>query len=386
MTAVVEPRANYVQTTWVDDSPPGTGTPLNAANMNKLEGGIGAALPMRSVFTAGVSAYANNLLAADAQAAFAIMGDGRHWWGPGGSTAQDTSLYRSGAGVLRTDGEFQATSRLNTSSYLLVHNGGAAQSVFGDVSLFLGAPSRAGLIFGNLMDTVLYRSAAGVLQTDTAFVGGGTSSKRVELSVDRLGGGQASINFGSASDTNLYRSAAGQLKTDGQFQVVGSLVAGWTGSTWGMSLQTNGFLQIAGNIYSGFGLANQLQMATDGRIYFGSANDTNLYRSAASTLKTDSVLAVASDLYVRIGSAWQVFAGYVAGNAGLQFGSASDANLYRSGANTLTTDGALIVGGAGSSTSYTGLWVNVNGTGLRNVATGPPNSGGAGYKTLIVPN
>jgi len=35
----------YAPTTWQDDVPPGTGTPLNAANMNHIEQGIAAALP-----------------------------------------------------------------------------------------------------------------------------------------------------------------------------------------------------------------------------------------------------------------------------------------------------------------------------------------------------
>ena len=43
----------------------------------------------------------------DAAARFAEFMDGKHSWG-GGSSAVDTHLYRSAAGVLRTDGKLLA--------------------------------------------------------------------------------------------------------------------------------------------------------------------------------------------------------------------------------------------------------------------------------------
>jgi hypothetical protein len=62
--------------------------------------------------------------------------------------------------------------------------------------------------------------------------------------------------------------------------------------TW---LQRTGanYLAISGGLYANQGSANQFNLSTDGRLYFGSANDTNLYRSAAGVLKTDGGLEVA---------------------------------------------------------------------------------------------
>src|SRR5262245_28739790 len=45
----------------------------------------------------------DNYLGADVFTAFQILGSGQINWGPGGSTAPDTNLYRAGADVLKTD-------------------------------------------------------------------------------------------------------------------------------------------------------------------------------------------------------------------------------------------------------------------------------------------
>jgi hypothetical protein len=103
---------NYVPTTWVDDVPPGTGTPLDAAHFNKLEGGAAAALPRSSVVSAGTFAYTNYLNAGDGSPAFGFRGDGMMFWGPGGAAGMDVYLLRSAAGTLKTDGTLVVTGIL----------------------------------------------------------------------------------------------------------------------------------------------------------------------------------------------------------------------------------------------------------------------------------
>jgi hypothetical protein len=73
--------------------------------------------------------------------------------------------------------------------------------------------------------------------------------------------------------------------------------------------------------------------------------DANLYRSAANTLKTDDsiIVGVALEtvgyLYAQRGSAFEVTIGeWPAGKPGIGFGTALDTNLYRSAADTLKTD------------------------------------------------
>ncbi len=75
---------------------------------------------------------------------------------------------------------------------------------------------------------------------------------------------------------------------------------------------------------------------------FAFGTDTNLYRSAVNTLRTDSDLQVSNNFTARLAGATQVVIGAVTGGgatvAGVYFGSAQDTNLYRSAADTLATD------------------------------------------------
>lgn len=73
-------------------------------------------LPGDVVVPAGTRILSSELLAADTQPAFRIMGDGDHDWGPGGSTAPDVNLYRSVADVLKTDDQFHAAGGLTTKT------------------------------------------------------------------------------------------------------------------------------------------------------------------------------------------------------------------------------------------------------------------------------
>jgi hypothetical protein len=71
---------------------------------------------------------------------------------------------------------------------------------------------------------------------------------------------------------------------------------------------------------------------------FGSAADTNLYRSAANVLKTDGQFYAVSYISAFQGTANET----TLGQKQIIFGG--DTNLYRSAAGTLKTDGALLIG------------------------------------------
>src|SRR5215471_5910415 len=143
-----------------------------------------------------------------------------------------------------------------------------------------------------------------------------------------LGSGRMDWGPGGATapDTNLYRNAASSLKTDGQ-------------------------LQTGLGIYSSAGLANQINLNTDGKLYFSSAFDTNLYRSAAGILKTDNSFITAGNLSVLLATGdtqpqivlSRNFAG--SGLPGIQFGvggsTAGDTNLYRNAVGVLKSDGRI---------------------------------------------
>lgn len=70
-----------------------------------IVGATGTTAPLRGQTTSTLAG--NRFLDArkqgEAQAGFTLDFDGKHQWGPGGSTSPDTNLYRSGADTLATD-------------------------------------------------------------------------------------------------------------------------------------------------------------------------------------------------------------------------------------------------------------------------------------------
>jgi hypothetical protein len=100
----------YVPTNWVEQV-----TTLGPTNMNHLENGVAAALPMDTVTIAAARVLASKLLVGDAQPAFRILGSGELDWGPGGAAVTDTNLYRGAAGVVKTDGILNAVGGLQVN-------------------------------------------------------------------------------------------------------------------------------------------------------------------------------------------------------------------------------------------------------------------------------
>ena len=199
--------------------------------------------------------------------------------------------------------------------------------------------------------------------------------------IDQLASGQQ-IKW--AGDTNLYRSAAGVLQSDSQFVVsnqAGLYVNNTSTAGWVLRAQ------IAGDTTVKF------RLGADGAMSWGPGGgvgvDTNLYRSAASILKTDGSFYVGADSYAQAGTAYQVRIGNTSGYASLAFGSTFDTILYRVGASTLQTDTFLKVLGAGAGVAapnVSGLMLNFYGLGSRWIEMGATDSGGAGYKMLRIAN
>lgn len=176
----------------------------------------------------------------------------------------DTNLYRSAANTLKTD-----------DNVIIGINGGKTTLSLSDTS------NDVGLTIG--ADTNLYRSGANILKTDDNF----------EIGIN---GGKTTLNISSngsntgltiASDTNLYRSTADTLKTDDSFVV-------------DIDLNVNGNTTL-GNANSDTtvirGFAKIADSSASNGILFGTNNasyDTNIYRSAPDTLKTDDTFIIGS--------------------------------------------------------------------------------------------
>jgi len=184
------------------------------ADMQKLANDVDVALlPANTVAAAATRVIANLLLAADAQPAFRILGNGRHDWGAGGANPTDTNLYRKSPGNLASDGALWLAS--GGAGNGIVFNptgagGNAIQTIWGaETQPRWRSDTNGVLAWGpggtTAPDTNLYRSAVDTLTTDDTFTVNGPLFVLAAATTQRFG-----------ADTNLYRSAAGALKTDGQ--------------------------------------------------------------------------------------------------------------------------------------------------------------------------
>lgn len=128
----------------------------------------------------------------------------------------DANLYRAAADALATDAEFRAVGENIFAQF------GAAQAVtIGNV----GPSGESAILLGSSGDTSLFRGGANLLRTNddfqvgTAAIIAGTTGQLTITTAGSTGG----IVLGN--DTNLYRSAANVLKTDDSLDVAGKLIA-----------------------------------------------------------------------------------------------------------------------------------------------------------------
>jgi collagen triple helix repeat protein len=317
-------------------------------------------------------------------------------WGNG--TVLDVSLYRFATNVLKTGQHFRA------GLDLYAQDGNAAQVRVGSNG------GLASIDFGSAMDVSLYRSTAGVLRTTGKFIIGGADTFDVSLS---LTSGRMSVvrtaatdvvfatnipadtisrhvltidgkyQWGpgnAALDTNLYRFSSGALKTDGSLVVVSSITSQVSSSggaaLYANSLAADGFV-LAGK-QTGDTTGWRFLITSTGGLSWGPgaalAVDTNLYRSAVGTLRTDGALFVAGAAGIKLGATGDanltrgLYLGYQsvqayfmltatghvvsgvgvaeqaalanmgAGIPALRFGTSQDANIYRTAAAIITTD------------------------------------------------
>jgi hypothetical protein len=290
--------------------------------------------------TAGSDIALSARRAADTHNRIYIEADGRIFFGDGTTTSNDTlALYRVAAAQVGTTSEFKiirpteggtdyALTTLDatdaTPRFGLLANG---KMEWGD-----GAAAR---------DTNLYRDGADILRTDDALEVGG------QLRVDNL---VQAVRTSAAPDT-----AAG-------------LQVGETSDT-----QLRYWVALSGKMEWGAGGAT--------------ARDTNLYRAAADTLRTDDTLQSnrASTGLVAFGSLVASVARYrqyADGKMGwADTAGTEDTNLYRSAANILKTDDKLEVDSLRVGASTTAGWV-LTSDASGNATWAAPSGGGGGYATI----
>ncbi len=268
-----------------------------------------------------------------------------------GGTSDTTNIYRSAAGTLKTDGSLAIAPSGKTA--LALTNTGA----------------NTGITLGG--DTNLYRSAANNLKTDDALTiaaptSAGDYTKSLEIG-QRLfnvssSGSQADSYWGvwdttddrwEASFTSAIVSPTlFEYNYGGTYKIRSAGVANRTAGD-ALTFVDSFTVQPTGTIDLGAaGGKTTLQLtstAADTGITLG--GDTNLYRAAASDLRTDSTLrVVGKNFQAMYGQNAQITLGSTVGGsspASIYFGSASDTNLYRSAADVLATDDDLSLKTAG---------------------------------------
>jgi len=174
-------------------------------------------------------------------------------------------LFGSGAALSDTNLYRYAASRLATDDDLII-------SLVSGNGLSIGTTAAApayGIAFG--ADTNLYRSAADTLSTDDA----------IEVKSGLLYVGQSDLTSGSLS---IY--GAGTGNEGGQIDLFGA--AAW--ANWSIDIYQSTLRFFTGGIVYYTFATGSLDLQS-GVVLTWNA-DTNLYRSAASTLKTDDALIV----------------------------------------------------------------------------------------------
>jgi hypothetical protein len=125
-----------------------------------------------------------------------VDSNGKIQWGPGGSTAVDTDLYRGGVGLVQTDNSFQASTLTGSSSQAA---GGVLKITNTHSSPTSPNTQHVAQASGDLV--------AGVQVTAD------TNYRQTTDSTGKFAWGSGS----AGTDTNLYRQGAGVLTTDETF-------------------------------------------------------------------------------------------------------------------------------------------------------------------------
>jgi hypothetical protein len=322
-------------------------------------------------------------------------------WGPG-NAAGDTNLYRGAAGILKTDNSMTVLTRLGVGQNAPAVSTIAATTTADQSGIKLLNTNATGNPTGSALLAISQTAASLALgcqvNADTA--------NRFQMQND----GTMLWGPGSAAgDTNLYRSAAGVLSTNNSLTVGTNLTVNGTSSLAGVTLvtattDTNCIKLVNTNaggntsssaLYSnaqtanskgiGFKVTtdgqNRWQALHDGTLSWGDGTnpqDTNLYRTAASTLKTDNNLTVGTTLSVGGGGSFggalsvssQVSGVSVRANGST--GAASPTRLVGANASGAPTSGTWQVGDVApdltgklyvcTASGTPGTWVAVGGS------------------------
>lgn len=277
------------------------------------------AVPTQTSFRVIAAAAADKALGiavtGDTNNRLMIDSNGVHNWGPGNVT-QDTNLYRATANSLKTDDLF-------TAALGLVALAGGASVTGGTTTDTLHVTSTSTL---NGKETI---TAGGLAVT------GGTATDTLSTTSTSSMGGKVTITAGGLAVTGGTTSDTLSASSG---QAAGGVLA-VTNTTAAPSAPTAQFIGAAAadrmlGVEVAGDAAFRFRVDTNGRFDWGpgsAGTDTNLYRAAASSLKTDDAFTAALGLTATAGGLT-----VSAGGASVTGGTTSD---------TLTVTGKLTATG-----------------------------------------
>lgn len=236
-------------------------------------------------------------VSADTVGRFTVDSGGAIAWGPGGSTATDTTLNRSAAGQLSTNAQILMNGS-NAAGLLLLQNGVATTTDPGTISI---------------QETASTNNSIGT------YVVGDTIPRWQMAASGKMNWGPGGS---TATDTNLYRAAVGSLKTDTALSVGTTLtvtgaatfntqiiasgtanpIVQATSTTTGGQIYRAIAADVTTVIYEGEVTGDSIHrwaVLSTGQIQWGpgsAGRDTNLYRNAAGVLKTDTAFVAGTTI------------------------------------------------------------------------------------------
>jgi len=186
---------------------------------------IGSAAAFDAQMSATTERVFQSTVTGDANRRHVIYTDGKYEWGDGTAT-RDVNIYRSAAGVLKTDNSFIIGASLSVTTAI---NGGSSSS--GNLTLNSTTHATKGKIFlgaNSAYDEVNSRLGVGTtspsmnIDSQRAVAGNSAYGARVigdagARFVINADGGMVWGSGAGSTDVSLFRSAADKLKTDDMF-------------------------------------------------------------------------------------------------------------------------------------------------------------------------
>lgn len=268
----------------------------------------------------------------------------------------DTNLYRSAAHILKTNDNFEAVT-VRAEDYL---SAGATPATSGALRLTTHTATAGGIMFGD--DTNLYRSAAGVLRTtgdlmvNRISMGGGAISGTAFMNVNVNAPNPTGSEYGGIFSRNVtltsnngqwvYGVRSISQLTSGTFSHTGALlglqaaaVNAVAGASTSNLYGVNGYFQngSTGTVTNGIGLYGQMMNSSTGTI-------TNAYGLSVNLASNAGTITNTYGIYVG-----DVTAGTQANQAYSLYLSDANARNYIAGATTfahdVTASASIIVNG-----------------------------------------